>query len=296
MRTLCCLTLAAAALGAIGASAAGPQAAGTVGQLDSTLLRVGDRVQEYYAHAQSIVAVETVRIQRQSADMTPQGHTRQLVYDLRVEWTPPSDDGQPGEATVVRDLLSVDGRPPKAGDDEACMDPEPVSPEPMVMLLPGRRREYAFSLAGPGRTDGKASVMLDYKSLVKGPADIKWRGSCVAVSLPGRSQGRVWVDSATHDVLRLDERLTGMFEFSIPKEHVVTGGPAWLGIERSDSSIRYQTVAFHDPEDTLMLPRSIETTSVWRNAPVARVRITQLFSKYRRFVGDSRILPDAGAR
>ena len=171
------------------------------------------------------------------------------------------------------------------------MDPEPVTPEPMMMLLPAKQAEYAFSIAGSGRTDGRRALMVDYKARTKGQADIKWKDTCVSVSLPGWSRGRIWVDPSTHDVLRLDEELVGMFEFPVPREKSYFGGPLRLTVERSDSSIRYEAVDFHEPEETLILPHSIETTSVWRNAPVPRVKITQTFTDYRRFLSDSRILP-----
>src|SRR5262249_40175196 len=53
--------------------------------------RIGDRVAQYYSTAQSIVALETVRIQPESRSMSPEGFARVLVYDLRVDWTPPLD-------------------------------------------------------------------------------------------------------------------------------------------------------------------------------------------------------------
>jgi hypothetical protein len=284
------LALAFASAGAVGAA---QTRVGNTDELAQTLGRVGSRVEEYYAHAQSIVALETVRVQRERRDMVVDGHVRQLTYELRVEWHPPTDESPAGEATIVRQLLSVDGRPPKKGDDEGCMDPEPVSPEPMMMLLPVKQAEYLFSAAGMGRTDGQPALMVDYKSRKKGKAEITWKDHCVAVSLPGWSRGRVFVDPSTHDVLRLDEELVGMFDFPVPRDHEVAGGPLSMTVERSDSSIHYRPVLFHDPDETVMLPRLVESTSVWRNAPLPRVRVTQLFSNYRRFLGDSRIVPDA---
>jgi hypothetical protein len=132
-------------------------------------------------------------------------------------------------------------------------------------------------------------VMVDYRSRARGAAEIKWKDTCVSVSLPGWSRGRVWIDPETHDVLRLDEQLVGMFEFPVPRDKKYLSATSLI-VERSDSTIRYQPVNFTDPDETLMLPRSIESTSVWRNTPVPRVRITQGFSNYRRFVGESRIL------
>lgn len=286
------LTAAVTAL-ALTVSAAAEQGDGDGPELLSTLGRIGTRVEKYYSRAQSIIAIETVRIQRQLRDMTTDGHVRRLVYELRIEWTPAFDGAESAEAKVVRELMSVDGRPPKKGDDDACMDPEPVTPEPMMMLLPGRRGEYAFAIAGLGRIDGRPALMVDYKSRVKGKAEITWKGHCVSTSLPGWSRGRVWVDPLTHDVLRLDEQLVDMFEFPVPRDRSFAGGPRSMAVERADSTIRYQAVTFHDPEETVMLPRSIETTTLWRNTPVPRVRITQAFSNYRRFIGDSRIVPNA---
>ena len=45
------------------------------------------------------------------------------------------------------------------------MDPKAVASEPLAMLLAGRRHQYAFSWGGTGRTDRRATVMLDYKTL-----------------------------------------------------------------------------------------------------------------------------------
>ncbi len=262
--------------------------------VNAALDRIGERVAAYYTNAQSIVALETVRIQPETRNMTPDGFARVLVYDLRVEWNPIAGDGHPPEANIVRELVSVNGRPPKKGDEDKCMDPEPISPEPMVMLLPARRQEYTFALAGRSKTDGRASMMVDYREHPAGPPSVKWKDTCVSVDLPGRSKGRVWVDVDTNDVLRIDEELVGQFDLEIPDKQVLPGRDRRMILQQSTSSIHYQAVAFHDPDETLMLPRSVETTSTWNNAGYARIRMTQTFSKYRRFVGESHLVHDSG--
>jgi hypothetical protein len=277
------VVLAAAAWAARGAGLAADD-------VNATLDRIGERVAAYYTNAQSIVALETVRIQPETRNMTPDGFARVLVYDLRVEWNPIAGDGHPPEANIVRELVSVNGKPPKKGDEDKCMDPEPISPEPMVMLLPARRQEYTFALAGTGKTDGHTSVLVDYRERPAGPPSVKWKDDCVAVDLPGRSRGRVWVDATTNDVLRIDEELVGQFELEKPEKQARISGDARMILQQSTSSIRYQAVAFHDPDETLMLPRSVETTSTWSNAGYPRVRMTQTFSKYRRFVGESHLV------
>jgi hypothetical protein len=68
-------------------------------------------------------------VQRLHRDLSFDGFARRLVYELRVEWDP-SVNGDESPAKVTRQLLTVNGRPPKKGDKPECMDPKSVSPEP----------------------------------------------------------------------------------------------------------------------------------------------------------------------
>ena len=130
--------------------------------------------------------------------------------------------------------------------------------------------------------------MLNYKSRAPGPIDAKWKGDCVSIDAPGRTKGRIWIDETTHDVLRLDEQLTGQFEYRIPREHWGFNGPQTWVIERADSSIRYRPVEFRDPDETVLLPESIEVLTVFRGAQ--SYRIAQTFSGYKRFITGGRIV------
>jgi hypothetical protein len=228
-------------------------------------------------------------VQRLGRDFSPQGLLRRLVYELRIGWDP-APGGDPPEAQILRQLLTVNGRPPGPDDEAECMDPRPVSPEALSLLLPGQRDQYVFMWAGDARTDGRASVMIDYRSVSREAAEVEWSDDCVTISLPGRTRGRLWVDAATDDVLRLDEHLVGMFEFPVPRDRTRLAGPSSMIIERADSTIRYHAVSFEDPEETIVLPRAIETMTFWRNAGVARVRTTQTFSDYKRFLTEGRIV------
>ena len=158
------------------------------------------------------------------------------------------------------------------------------------MLLPDQQADYAFRWVGTTRMNGRVLAMLDYRARATAPAEVKWRDDCVSIELPGQSRGRVWADPATGDVLRLDESLAGTFEFRVPNEYRRTGGAPSMIIERADSSIRYRPVTFRDPDETLMLPASVETLQIIRNSGAPRVRKTQVFSKYRRFVTEGRVL------
>jgi hypothetical protein len=270
---------------------------GGTSDLSTLLARVGQRVEQYYGRAQSIMCEETVRLEQLGHDLVWDGsHVRRLVYELRVAWSSTSTDAKTPEATVLRQLISVNGRPPREGDEPGCMDPKPVSPEPLAMLLPGQQGDYRFSAAGTRRTREGSTVMLDFKSMASRPPEIQWKGDCVSVDLPGRWRGRVWVDGATADVLRLDEQLIGMFDLPTPRHQVRRGASPSMTIERVNSSIRYRQVAFADPNETLILPESIVTVQVIRDSGSPRLRIVQTFSKYRRFVTDARIVQDTEPR
>ena len=264
-------------------------------EVAALLARVGDRVERYYARAQSIMCLETVRLQPMASDFSPDGRAREIVYELRVAWDPAPSADAPPDASVTRQVRTVDGRPPRPGDEPRCTDPQAVASEPLAMLLPSRRQRYAFSWAGTGRVDRRATLMLEYKTLASPPADIKWRGECVDIS-PGRVQGRVWIDAASADVLRLDERLVRTIEVRVPRELLRVSGAGWLNLERAESSIRYRPVTFHDPDETVMLPVSMETFSIIRGAAVPRLRTTHVFTKYQRFLTDGRIVRASVAR
>jgi hypothetical protein len=49
-------------------------------------------------------------------------------------------------------------------------------------------------------------------------------------------------------------------------------------------------MTFEDPDETLMLPARIESMTVVRHSGVPRLRTTQTYENYRRFVTDSPIV------
>jgi len=60
-------------------------------------------------------------------------------------------------------------------------------------------------------------------------------------------------------------------------------------IMRQDTTIRYRTVNFSDPEELLLLPESIDSLVVVSGG-LQSTRRSQTYSDYKRFVGDSRIV------
>ncbi len=268
---------------------AGRVAVGQSISADQTVNRLSDYVEQYYSRAQSIVSNESVIVQRLNRDLSFDGFARRLEYELRVEWDP-SVDADESPARVTRQLLTVNGKPPKKGDKPECMDPKTVSPEPLAFLLPDRRHKYSFTSAGVGRVDGRESMMVDYRSLEPGQPMVEWTDDCVSVDVPGRWRGRLWAEPETATIVRMDEQLMGMVDLPIPRKHQRINGALFMTLERADMSIRYRPVRFSEPDETLMLPAEITSSSMWRNGGSAGSRVTQSFSNYRRFVTGGRIL------
>lgn len=274
----------ALAIAAAGVSAQAPA------DLDALMAHVGERVQQYYRRAQSLVCDETVTLQELGMSFSPEGFARVLEYELRVAWEVSQDD-LPQEATVTRKILKINGRAPKPGAEPGCMDPKSLSPEPLTFLMPHTRGRYLFAWSSARGRDPQ-TLMVDYRSRETGTPEITWRGDCVSFDLPGRTTGRLWIDRDSNDIVRMDESLIGQFHYRLPHERLRPDvNDTWV-IERADSSTRYRPVLFRDPDETVLLPDSIESLQVIRGAGVPRVRMSQKFSKYRRFLTDARIVKE----
>ena len=255
--------------------------------VELVVTRVGDYVERHYTRTQSLLVEETVVLQPLSRNWSFEGFARRLEYELHVEWDPSATE-EP--ARVVRELVRASGPPLGPPDQSDCMDPRTISPEPLAFLLPDRRNAFSFEVAGSTRVDGREAVMLDYRVVARGQPTAEWTGKCAWVDLSGRTRGRVWADANTFEILRFDEHLVGLVDIPRPRDRSAYG-PRFFTFERADSSIRYQRVTFENPDETLMLPARIESTTIVRNSGVPRLRTTQTYTNYRRFVTDSRIVP-----
>ena len=279
---------------AIATAASSAQTSANVGDV---LARVGGRIADYYKRAQSVICLERHVVQPIGSNWGPDGLARMTESELRVETEATDGDG-PGEAKVLRQLLKVNGRPPRERDrkDRAgCTDPNPISTEPLAFLLPARRSEYTFVSGGVGKGKDRNTLVIDFtSSKPEGRAELRDdpRGheDCVQWSLPIATKGRVWVDATTFDVVRIEERLAGIADISVPvkmqrKQNLGTT----VVIERHDTTIRYKTVAFQEPDEVMLLPESIETVIVARGG-LQSVRTHQTFTGYRRFVTGARLV------
>ena len=256
---------------------------------EAAVARIGDYVERYYARAQSVMADEEVSVQALKSDLGVEGFPRRLTYELRVEWNP-DVTGDESPAKVTRQLLKVNGRPPRKDQEPGCSDPRGVSPEPLGFLLPDRRHKFIFRAAGSTLLDGRPAVMIDYRSVRPEPPEAHFDDKCASIDLPGRARGRIWFDEQTAEILRLDEGIVGMVDIPVPFKQQKRGASMYWTVERADSSIRYRHVTFTDPDETIVLPVSIDSVTIVRNSGSPRLRISQKLGNYRRFVTGTRIV------
>jgi len=286
--------IAALAIGlALAAITAG--SAQSVPAVDELIVRVGQRVADFYMRAKSVICIETSTVQPIDLSYSPAGFARTVESELHLE----AGSGESAAETVfVRKVRKVNGRAPRERDKKdrsGCTDPNPLSSEPLVFLLTAHRSKYVFTPAGTGKDGDRAALMIDFESADRRskPALVEDEGGhddCFDWSGHIASRGRIWVDAGTHDVLRVERRLRGPVDVDVPvliqrRYHLDPG----IVIVRDEFTIRYQAVAFSDPDEVLLLPESISTVTMIRGG-LQSTRRSQTFSDYRRFVTEGKVL------
>lgn len=261
--------------------------------LATVLQRVGDRVEQYFARAQSIVCIEIVNLM--PFDSGGASRSRTVESELRLSWEPTDENPLPIEARSLRQLIKVNGHPPRKNDRDNCTGPEQNTSEvqPLSLLLAQQRDEYTFKLAGTGRVDKREAILLDYRMVEKPSVKVEMvegKDDCISYALDGGMRGRVWIDAETFDVLRMDQGLIGLVDIPLPRK--VTNRDRWASwtMERWDTSIRFKRVSFQDPEETLVLPASSTSFRITRGAGTPQLRTSTQYSSYRRFITGGRII------
>ena len=264
--------------------------------IDALVSQVGERVAAYYQRAQRLVCTERSTVVPIGKDWSLQGFARTVESELRVEMEEADGDTLPA-ARVTRQIRRVNGREPSARDTRdrsGCTDPTPLSPEMLNFLLPGYRDDYRFTAVRDGRERNRAALIIDFASAERTSRpelieDEYGHDDCFDWKGPVAVAGRVWVAADTRDVLRLDRRVTGPTDVRVPArlQRKYQFSP-WLTIDRDDLTMRYKEVAFSDPDETIVLPESVESITILRSS-LQSTRRTQVFSDYRRFLTTSRV-------
>jgi hypothetical protein len=265
--------------------------------IGALIANVGERVAAYYQRAQQLICLERSTVISIGSDWNQQGFARTVESELRVEIEGTDGDALP-DVQAVRQIRRINGRAPRERDRtdrSGCTDPTPLSPEPLAFLLPGHRDEYQFTAIRNGRERDRPALIIDFASAQRTSRpelieDEHGHDDCFDWKGPLAIAGRLWVDAATHDVLRLERRAAGPTDVRVPwtlqrKYHF----GMWLTLDRDDLTLRYKEVAFSDPDEVALLPESIESMTVFRGG-LQSIRRTQTFSDYRRFLTGSRII------
>ena len=276
---------------------AGSAASGQGGaspSLAEVLQRVGERVEQYFTRAQSIVCIEIVGLM--PVDFSSLTRSRTVESELRLSWEPTEENPAPIEARTLRQVIKVNGHAPRKNDHDNCTAPEQTTSEvqPLSMLLPQQRHEYSFKLAGAARIDNRAAILLDYRMVDKPSVTselVNGNEECVSFTVDGGMRGRVWIDAETFDVLRMDQGLLGLVDIPLPRKAANRARWASWTMERWDTSIRFKPVTFQEPAETLVLPVSSTSFRITRGAGTPRIRTTTQYSSYRRFITGGRVLP-----
>ena len=260
------------------------------------LARVSERIEIYYRRAQQIVCTEKASVQPINRDFTPTGFGRTVESELRVEADATTDADNPISATVVRQILKINGKPPRERDKKdraGCTDPNPLSTEPLAFLLPANRESYTFTTGGAGKGKDRGSLIIAFTARTRDEGKLvenkNGHADCFSVSIPGAMTGRVWVDEKTYEVRRIEQHV-GLGDvrvgFEEQRKHNL---PPSITVERYDTTIRYKPIAFIDPDEAMLLPESIETVVLWRSG-MESTRRREDFSDYRRFLTGGRLV------
>jgi hypothetical protein len=178
----------------------------------------------------------------------------------------------------------VNGRPARKNQEPGCTDPKTGTPEPLEFLLRHNQSRYRFSLADAGSGGPSGTQALDFVETPPERVQITWKGNCFNAE-GGGHQGRLWFDVETFDIRQVEVRLAKPFLVPMPAGYV--GIYPAIRVERWESTLRFSRVNFTQPDETVLLPESVDTLTVFRGAP--SMRMTQKLTNFRRFLSETTI-------
>ena len=262
-------------------------------RLERILDKVGEGVARYQAELFRITFTETLRQEELREDMTPK-KSKEYDFDTVVLREALSADEEDFYPKPVRRLKTIDGKPSK----------KRLGPEvnffvsSLGFLLPKHRGlgRLRFTLDGEEAEAGRKLYRIRMLSPGEGEPRVVWKRRAVGLRfrVVAPYVYTIWVDAETFDVLRLESHLAAPFEFDGPRAF----GFGRLGPSRhfkyaaQDYSVRFHRQQFKDPEQTLLVPDSVEWVTVVEGASRPRTRATLRFSNYQRFRSDVKVIEE----
>jgi len=180
--------------------------------LNTVMTLVAQRIVDYYRRAERVICLEESTVQPIDRNWGSEGFARTVESELRVEFEAVDGDALP-EASIIRDVRRINGRAPRERDKKdrsGCTDPNPLSPEPLAFLLPSHRDEYRFTKMRDARENERAALIVEFTTANRTSKpvlieDERGHDDCFDWSGPVATNGRVWIDATTYDVLRVYE-------------------------------------------------------------------------------------------
>jgi hypothetical protein len=252
------------------------------GELQAMLGGIAERIQQYYDRFISIICTETVHQQELRFNLTESGRPRVTVYELSVSSAPRSKDES--DFRVGRTLQTVNGRPARRNQEPGCTDPKTGTPEPLRFLLARNQGRFRFALADVVAGGPPGTRAIDFIETPPERVKITWNGNCFEAE-GGGEKGRIWIDPITFDILQVEVHLAE--PFLVPGPRGFLGPQPGIRVERSEVTMRFGRVSFAQPDETALLPESIDTLHVLRGVP--SLRISQRLNNFRRFLSESSI-------
>jgi hypothetical protein len=109
-------------------------------------------VTEYFARAQSIMCLEKVALQKLGMTFGADGPARHVESELRLSWEPSPDNPTPTLARTLRQVVRVNGAPPRKKDYRQLhhAGAAGLGRAPLSLLLPSQRESMRSPYSGRG--------------------------------------------------------------------------------------------------------------------------------------------------
>jgi hypothetical protein len=188
----------------------------------------------------------------------------------------------------MRELKLMNGKPTPKKPRSSFPDPTAYTTS-IVMLLPENQPHFIFSDAGRADLDGRDVLIVDFAPAKLQAPYVKWNGPFFSFRF--QTKGRIWIDPATYDVLRIDTHMIEPFEIKSPAVirrgiFIAFGPRRKFRIESWEVTIRFSRASFPDIPEPIVLPESAESLRVIQGSRVPRLRTTHSFKDYRRFTSE----------